>query len=242
MKSVTRLIVGVSLMACANPAMAAEWIYFNSGATQSGKGLTFTDGTVKVRATAWSTDQSKTIREANLGYWTDGLGVSYGVDNSHTVDNYNSTDFLLLQFDQAVTLNSGDFRTGWNYLYDTDATIRYANLDAAFTSDPNFKNKAAVSALKDFTSFASGSPGRSFNSVRNINPEGKLANTWIVSAGDTWSPDYYLDGFKLKGVSYTVPATPAVPEPATWAMLLLGFGAVGSVLRGRPARTRVTFA
>jgi hypothetical protein len=26
---------------------------------------------------------------------------------------------------------------------------------------------------------------------------------------------------------------PAVPEPATWAMLLIGFGAVGATLRSR---------
>jgi len=37
------------------------------------------------------------------------------------------------------------------------------------------------------------------------------------------------------------PATPDVPEPATWAMSLLGFGAMGTMLRRRP-RTSISFA
>ncbi|MFD1786733.1 FxDxF family PEP-CTERM protein [Sphingomonas floccifaciens] len=34
----------------------------------------------------------------------------------------------------------------------------------------------------------------------------------------------------------------AVPEPATWAMMLLGFGLVGATMRRRAATARVTFA
>jgi hypothetical protein len=36
--------------------------------------------------------------------------------------------------------------------------------------------------------------------------------------------------------------TPAVPEPATWAMMLLGFGAVGYSMRRRKKTPQVTFA
>jgi hypothetical protein len=40
----------------------------------------------------------------------------------------------------------------------------------------------------------------------------------------------------------TVVATPAVPEPATWGMMILGFGLVGASMRYRRRATRVTFA
>ena len=40
----------------------------------------------------------------------------------------------------------------------------------------------------------------------------------------------------------TVAATGAVPEPATWAMMILGFGLVGGTLRSRRHKTRVAFA
>lgn len=34
----------------------------------------------------------------------------------------------------------------------------------------------------------------------------------------------------------------AIPEPATWAMMIFGFGMVGSTLRNRKSRTKVSFA
>jgi PEP-CTERM motif len=40
---------------------------------------------------------------------------------------------------------------------------------------------------------------------------------------------YYLDNVSVQGLA-------AVPEPATWMMLLLGFGLVGSVMRSRRRR------
>jgi len=33
-----------------------------------------------------------------------------------------------------------------------------------------------------------------------------------------------------------------VPEPATWALMILGFGAVGGAMRRRNAKTSVRFA
>jgi hypothetical protein len=42
---------------------------------------------------------------------------------------------------------------------------------------------------------------------------------------------------------FVADATPAVPEPATWAMMMLGFGAMGGILRRRSAVTaRIRFA
>jgi hypothetical protein len=41
---------------------------------------------------------------------------------------------------------------------------------------------------------------------------------------------------------YFVEYSGAVPEPATWAMALAGFGAVGSALRRRQSKVKVAFA
>lgn len=66
------------------------------------------------------------------------------------------------------------------------------------------------------------------------------------------SDDYYGFVFTtnniLKGYGFetaantTITATTAVPEPATWAMMLLGFGLVAGATRYRRRNTAVTYA
>ncbi|WP_294058572.1 PEPxxWA-CTERM sorting domain-containing protein [Sphingomonas sp.] len=55
--------------------------------------------------------------------------------------------------------------------------------------------------------------------------------------GTTGNPTMKTGDFTLTGSSGTyLLHVAAVPEPATWAMLILGFGAIGVALRTRPAR------
>lgn len=44
------------------------------------------------------------------------------------------------------------------------------------------------------------------------------------------------------GLGTVVTTTPAVPEPATWGMMILGFGLVGASMRYRRRATRIRFA
>jgi hypothetical protein len=50
------------------------------------------------------------------------------------------------------------------------------------------------------------------------------------------------NGFARVGGSLTLTQSTAVPEPATWALFILGFGAVGSILRRRNGAIRVSKA
>jgi len=59
-------------------------------------------------------------------------------------------------------------------------------------------------------------------------------------------PDYsvtYISGYLNSGLTnltgYTPPTPPRVPEPATWAMMVGGFGMIGGALR---RRVRIAFA
>jgi len=71
------------------------------------------------------------------------------------------------------------------------------------------------------------------------------ANIARVDVVGTFSGNF-ANGARLFGIdnlTFTPNATTgAVPEPATWAMMLLGFGAVGSAMRRRSGvTTRIRF-
>lgn len=69
----------------------------------------------------------------------------------------------------------------------------------------------------------------------------------VASAGDSIKMAGYGDGFTPEqGVQSIASIAPievgGVPEPSTWAMMLLGFGAVGFSMRRRGANIRVAQA
>ena len=239
----------------ATPASAASFFFsLNTNGTFDSKTFTATSGsqTLSLRATAWSIS-GNTIRESTLGaYGQNGLGVISGDDdggtyNQHTVDNQGRTDFLILQFDRPVELNSAVF-TAFNlynsnnqrYSYkDNDATIDFAasgpvwNSDSALDTLVKDKNRSTLGTTFNGSGFESlGNGSSSFSSPRILSTSGKYGTLWMVAASMA-NQDGRYDAFKFS--SLTVRTMPAVPEPATWAMMISGFGLVGAALRRRRA-------
>ena len=67
----------------------------------------------------------------------------------------------------------------------------------------------------------------------NNNVSGNVTVFWLFDFGTDGANFITLDqtrGFS-NAVLYTTGNPPAVPEPATWAMMLLGFGAAGTAIR-----------
>ena len=57
-----------------------------------------------------------------------------------------------------------------------------------------------------------------------------------------WGPDGYNGGIDNLSFSTALVEPGAVPEPATWAMLIGGFGAIGATMRRRgPRALRIRF-
>ena len=200
------------------------------------------DATLKLKLTAWQANQSSnSVSTAFLGAYSGGFGVTgvqdvdssgtKGGNGTHQIDNVAGyTDFVMLQFNQAVHLEGLDLNVYSPY-NDTDASIWNAS-----SLTPSIWNSTIniAGATLDATLW-SNTPGGSVDGYRNIAYEGKNAGfsqVWLVAAS-VLSSDRD-DGFKLSQIMVTR-ATPAVPEPATWAMMIAGFGAVGASLRRRRA-------
>lgn len=63
-----------------------------------------------------------------------------------------------------------------------------------------------------------------------------------LALGDVFG--FYVSSLDTQGGrgSLTISLVSAVPEPGTWAMMIVGFGMVGGALRYRRRSTKVTFA
>lgn len=200
-----------------------------------GNARTFTSGGINVRVSGWQALASGggyTVSNAYLARFGTGLGVtgqgdSNGGSNLHTVDNLGRFDFVLLQFDQSVTLTGARLTTySVGGSQDNDAFV-----SAGITATP-WTTTLALDTLPVFTTtlFNNGasiksSPGTP--AQRSFASYGQAGNVWIVGA-DFFNTDG-ADGFKLSNLA----VSPAVPEPETWAMLIAGFGLVGATMRRR---------
>lgn len=233
---------------------AAATVLLTGASTASGNSLLYTAGGVKFSVTGLtyggvSFSFNTTPTNSKPGKYTEGLGIKPTGDDRHTVDNSKGWDFLLFRFDTKVALNGATFaNANWygDATADTDATISTANFafSPALTYASNLTGTAKTTfhngvrtqfAAKAFSSNTTknGTSPRSFNN----GAFNAFSNVWVVGAS-TVNRDGNIDSFKLTSISYDVGAP--VPEPATWMMLILGFGMIGAVMRGR--KTRVAFA
>jgi hypothetical protein len=206
-------------------------------------------GTVHVRVTGWSLEKVKTgkdkygnptytsyVRDSKLEVWNGGLGITSGDDdgganNQHTSDNEERKDFFLLQFNAPVAFIGAGFNT-YSVLgktKDSDATIKYGynystpwNCTTGSCGDLNLdgKTEGYLNSLFDgtFESLGNGTSGH-----RLFSPDIYWGNTWLLGSSFV-NKDGKIDGFKLSNLA-------VVPEPATWLMMISGFGLLGGALR-----------
>lgn len=226
-------LAAFAALSIAAPAAAATTIDFTSATNSSvngspdGNTRAFSVGGISVTASAWSLNGS-TLQNGWLGQYTHGLGVTNqgedGSSNSHTVDNSGYQDFIILVFNQSVNIQSANlYPFTVSGSTDNDAWVSYGTAGAF--------NAGTLADLltRDYNVAGASSP---YNV--SLNSAGQFGNVWLIGAWNSAAPnrgtiDQYVDGFKL--ASITVNA--AVPEPSTWAMMLLGFGAIGLVARRR---------
>ena len=209
-----------------------------------GNSLTFkgSDGSsaLNVKVTGWQINHStNSISSAYVGAYSPGFGVTgigdqNGNNGYHQIDNAGGyADFVMLQFERPVTLSSltlNSFNLGSSNTKDNDLSFYAADLfTSAWNANINLGNYRAVPSL--WTNVAGiGANGPVLTGAKGT------SSIWLVGAGLNSSND----GFKIASIT----VNSAVPEPATWAMFILGFGAVGYSMRRRGGKvtTGIQFA
>lgn len=248
-KKVLAAAAAIGAMAFAVPSFGATITMTGATATggPAGNIMSFTDGAgINVQASAFSIVNG-VVQTAYLGAYSGGLGATNSLEgngsagNSHTVDNYQASgtafDFILLVFNKAVNLSNAvltpfDVNANDALAADNDAFVTYGNLANAFQAVP-----ASVS-VSNAQSIANNANGKNVGgnlaagNVTALNTPNAYANVWIVGAARSGyaAIDSNPDGFKLKSITAVAQA---VPEPATWGMMIGGMGVAGMALRRR---------
>ena len=195
------------------------------------------------------------VRSSRLVRGLLGLGVlsaAEGTVGSFTgfgrIDNADQFDFILFQFDRDVTITSAVMNAArvLNGQPDNESSVGAVGTAAPWNTVLDLSDPAAFAGLSmafnDIDGLIDPSP-----IVRPDVPfhlPGMAGNVWMIGAtlnnqdtvpsgvGPTESFDaYYLGRLTVN----------SVPEPASWAMMLAGFGLVGAGIRRRAPR-RVTYA
>jgi PEP-CTERM motif len=248
MKSITMCaaLASAALFSFVAPASAGTIVMTGSSASTGGAAgniLSFNDGAgISVQASAFSIVNGVT-QAAYLGAYGSGLGVTNSLEGdgsagaSHTVDNYQATgtgfDFILLVFNKAVNLSTAvlsPFQVA-STAADNDAFVNRGTLANAFQASPTAVSTANALSIANAAGGKNVAGNLASGNSTALNMANSYANVWVIGAARSsyTAIDSNADGFKLKSVT----ATAAVPEPATWGMMIGGMGIAGMALRRR---------
>lgn len=199
----------------------------NNGDTQIGqfqfKG-NFVSGGAAFDYLTYCVDLAKYVSTGNVNY------TSYSVMpisalSTITVAKANALNALLTNTSSLLSA-----ATGQNAI-NISAATQLAVWEIMFETQPSWSVSNAASTFYVTTPGSSSST----NTTALTNARA-LANTYLGNvANNSWAVNnnYQLKLLYSQTQQTQVFLTPSVPEPATWAMMLIGFGAVGGALRYR---------
>ncbi|MBW8752726.1 MAG: PEP-CTERM sorting domain-containing protein [Sphingomonadales bacterium] len=168
------------------------------------------------------------------------FGATYSVDDTSFVDSF----FFTLA--QAANLTGGQLLTsagGSSAPFKADLDISLVNLASGASTLFSFAKSSTPSGTDKTEQFDI--PAANLNQLfaagtYSFNVMGFADNVSASAAGNGAGPGSYSGSLTFAAA----PVAQSVPEPSTWAMMLLGFGVIGVTMRSakRPIMVRVRYA
>tara|TARA_R110000782_G_scaffold48551_1_gene106194 strand:+ start:37236 stop:37862 length:627 start_codon:yes stop_codon:yes gene_type:complete len=130
------------------------------------------------------------------------------------------------------------------------STISYTKLSglsgatsADFTASPFNTTLNGMTLIGFHYGAGNGSPGFGAGPLNNGGKPTNIDSSalYYFDAGTNLETLYWKYGASSDIVLFST-GTPPIPEPATWAMMILGMGAIGATMRRRKVSTKVSFA
>ena len=234
-----------------NGGLPAGWTTFGTAGTSGANGVVGLSPSVGSTAYGWvSTNNSASTAGYNLGGETNGSRLRSNVFSATT------GDALKFYFDYVTSDGSGfaDYSYA-NLLNASDSSIAAvlfnARTEPSGTIAPGLGLPNPVATLVPASvPIISGGPswaplGTSSGTCYSAGCgyTGWIKSSFAIAAGGSymlefgvtnWNDEGYQSGLAFDGITVAgVPITPAVPEPSTYALLLVGLGAVGAIARSR---------
>ena len=144
--------------------------------------------------------------------------VSYGALNNSSDGNYPTASYLDAVFDTSASALSFVFDNEGDNSYFSNGGSKYT----AFGSDGSVISTGSLASAAYQTFNVSGA---GIKTLQFFNGRAAGEGSWI---------------YRIPSLSFTA-APGAVPEPATWLMMIIGFGLIGAGMRRRVRNSNAAF-
>lgn len=184
-------------------------------------------------------------------------GFNYGTGNNYTPANaavlstpagpYNTAEELALRFHQTGQVAPASDSNGvYSFALGTTPISFDWSVDGSDYNAQITLTNILTGATVSYNPFGAGNDNYTSATDTDLaqNSE-RLSFAFLSGLGfdpnvnDTYSATLTSGGRSLTAYAQIGSGAPAVPEPATWAMMLIGFGGIGFAMRGRRHSKRV---